>query len=164
MAPTAQVSGSTPNPMFHASAGDRYGIPHRNVPQHDQTRPLHTRQDGRSNGAGTPRARLLTVDEALQFSPLSSIVPFHSGMQISVRTSKALILINVILLDIIPAPTASFSAPHPLFPTTSEQRAARQSLDLLDKDILRTKGQSSLAQKALSDLKPCMRRDDITEL
>ena len=78
MAPTPQVSGY---PMFHASTGDSYGIPHRNVPLHDQTRPLHSRQHGSSNGASTPQARLLNVDEALQFSPLSSIVPFHSGMQ-----------------------------------------------------------------------------------
>lgn len=28
---------------------------------------------------GTPRARLLTVDEALQYSPLSSVVPFDSS-------------------------------------------------------------------------------------
>ena len=28
---------------------------------------------------GAPRARLLTVDEALQYSPLSSVVPFNSS-------------------------------------------------------------------------------------
>ena len=34
---------------------------------------------------GVPRARLLTVDEALQYSPLSSIVPFSSSRFLGLR-------------------------------------------------------------------------------
>lgn len=66
--------------------------------------------------------------------------------------------------DVIPTPTANFSAPHPLFPTLPEQQNARQPLELLDKDIIRNQGQSASAHRAFKNLKPCLDQGAITEL
>ncbi len=73
MAPPSSVAGSIPDPI---STPDGAGIPHRGMYQLQST-VAHV--NGQPNGQSTPQARLLTVDEALQYSPLSSIVPFSSG-------------------------------------------------------------------------------------
>ena len=67
-------------------------------------------------------------------------------------------------LDIIPAPNVNFSSPHPIFPTLPEQRAARQPLDILDEELAKTRGQSSMAQRAKDDLKSYLSQDVITDL
>ena len=67
-------------------------------------------------------------------------------------------------LDIIPAPHVNFSSPHPVFPTPPEQRAARQPLDILDEDLAKTRGQSSMAQRAKNDLQSYLSQDVITDL
>ena len=67
-------------------------------------------------------------------------------------------------LDIIPAPNVNFSSPHPIFPTLPEQRAARQPLDILDEDLAKTRGQSSIAQRAKDDIKSYLSQDVITDL
>ena len=41
--------------------------------------PQYPLENGPSQLNGAPRPRLLTVDEALQYSPLSSVVPFDSS-------------------------------------------------------------------------------------
>ena len=67
-------------------------------------------------------------------------------------------------IDIIPAPNVNFSSPHPIFHTLPEQRAARQPLDILDEDLAKTRGQSSMAQRAKDDLKSYLSQDVITDL
>ena len=67
-------------------------------------------------------------------------------------------------LDIIPAPHVNFSSPHPVFPTLPEQHAARQPLDILDEDLAKTRGQSSMAQRAKNDLQSYLSQDVITDL
>lgn len=67
-------------------------------------------------------------------------------------------------LDIIPAPTLNFSSPYPIFPTVPEQRAARQPLDILDEELAKTRGQSSMAQRVKDDLKSYLSQDVITDL
>ena len=67
-------------------------------------------------------------------------------------------------IDIIPAPNLNFSSPHPIFPTLPEQRAARQPLDILDEELAKTRGQSSMAQRVKDDLKSYLSQDVITDL
>ena len=65
------------DPTVFASAAGYHGIPHRRLENNGPIDLPKTHVNGPSNSASTPPARLLTVDEALQFSPLSSIVPFN---------------------------------------------------------------------------------------
>jgi len=75
MAPSSSVAGSMPDPT---STTNGPGIPHRGMYRANQLEPIVLHVNGQPNGRN-PQARLLTVDEALQYSPLSSIVPFSSG-------------------------------------------------------------------------------------
>lgn len=89
MAPPSFVAGTIPDPT---STVDGPGIPHRGIYHTDQLQPnvLHVngQPNGQPNGQSTPQARLLTVDEALQYSPLSSIVPFNSGKEPALNTGS----------------------------------------------------------------------------
>ncbi|KAL2039924.1 hypothetical protein N7G274_007327 [Stereocaulon virgatum] len=96
-----------------------------------------------SNGAVPARFRLLGVDEALKYSPFSSIVPFGS--------------------DIIPIPNVNLPNSQPLFPTPQEQQTARQPLDYLNDELSRTQGQSNVAQRARDDLMSYLSQDNITD-
>ncbi len=83
MAPPSSVAGSMPDPT---STTDGPGIPHRGMYQANQLQPTLLHVNGQPNGQSAPQARLLTVDEALQYSPLSSIVPFTSGKEPALTT------------------------------------------------------------------------------
>ncbi|KAL8927338.1 MAG: hypothetical protein Q9172_001417 [Xanthocarpia lactea] len=87
--------------------------------------------------------RLLSVDEALQYSPFSSIVPFTT--------------------DMIPPPHTGFSASGPLFPSGVDPGAARQPLELLDADIAKTQGKSAMALHALSAIQGYLDESDLTQ-
>lgn len=96
-----------------------------------------------SNGSFSIQPKLLSVDEALQFSPFSSIVPFGP--------------------DIIPAPDANLPGSQPIFPIPNEYQTSRQSLLFLDEDLSRTQGQSSVAHRSKNDLKAYLNPDVITD-
>ncbi|KAL8840710.1 MAG: hypothetical protein Q9170_001228 [Blastenia crenularia] len=110
--------------------------------------PLYINGYGQPNGHHSPkrarRPKLLNVDEALQYSPFSSIVPFNP--------------------DIIPLPHPNVSNSVPLFPSSADQERARQSLNLLNTDIARSHGRSTLAQQAVDTVKGYLDGSNINEI
>ncbi len=66
--------------------------------------------------------------------------------------------------DIIPSLNANLHTSQPIFSTPTEQHAARQPVQLLDRELIQGRGQSGLAQHALKNLKPYLDADTITEL
>lgn len=113
-----------------------------------------------SNGAVPARPRLLGVDEALKYSPFSSIVPFGSGKHCFREPVKT----TFDGLDIIPIPNANLPDSQPLFPNPQEQQTARQPLDYLNEELSRTQGQSNVVQRARDDLMSYLSQDNITDL
>ncbi len=77
MASSDYHAGGVPASSFLAPTTDNRGIPQRKTPQYYH--PLPTYGVRQANGANYTHTRLLTVEEALQFSPLSSVVPFNPG-------------------------------------------------------------------------------------
>ncbi len=67
-------------------------------------------------------------------------------------------------IDTIPTPNAHITGSQPIFSTQSEKQASRRTLELLDKSLVKTKGQSELAQMALKTLRPCLDKNVITDL
>ncbi|KAG4442368.1 hypothetical protein IFR05_002146 [Cadophora sp. M221] len=77
------------------------------------------------NGSWRRQTRVLTVDEALPYSPFSSVVPFNSGL----RSSTS------------------------LFPTSIDRDEGRQFLEVLNRDAQDPNNTSERLQKSLNDLK-----------
>lgn len=78
MAPSVFEHVVIPTSTFLAPTTDNRGIPARKTQYQTPLQPsngIYTPNSGNSRGP-----RLLTVDEALQYSPLSSIIPFSPGM------------------------------------------------------------------------------------
>ncbi|KAI9821700.1 MAG: Sister chromatid cohesion protein 2 [Pycnora praestabilis] len=97
-----------------------------------------------TNGVTHHRVRPLGVDEALQYSPMSSIVPFGS--------------------ELTPAPTIGPSGSSSLFTTPDERNASRQSLDSLNAEAYDNNGSSGRLQRTLEDLQRLLEADELTEL
>ena len=68
------------------------GRNHSQPNETSQTQPKASVNHTSTNGATPGPRRLLGVDEALQFSPFSSIVPFSSGMNDFERTKMQLLM------------------------------------------------------------------------
>ena len=77
MIPSTYNAVGMPSPVFFAPTTNNRGIPPNKGQQYHQ--PSSTNGVRQSNGADPHPARLLTVDEALQYSALSSVVPFSPG-------------------------------------------------------------------------------------
>ena len=86
--------------------------------------------------------RLLTVDEALQYSPFASIIPFNP--------------------QAIPIPSAAHLSSASLLDSGSFGEAARQQLSRIDEELIRCKGNSALAIEAYNELRPLLDKDDLT--
>lgn len=111
--------------------------------QHAQYANGYARSNGHVPSRTSRLPRLLNVDEALQYSPFSSITPFNP--------------------DIIPLPHANISGSGPLFPSATDQERARRSLHVLDTDIARTHGSSTLVKHALSTVKGYLDQNNTTD-
>lgn len=118
-----------------------------------------------------PHLQLPTVDEALQYSPLSSIVPFSPGMPlrlcgISVISKFSEYVWELISshLDIIPFPNSHLSYTEPIFDTAAARHLANQQLDIIDRDLISNPNQSNLARRTLRDLLPYLDQKAITPL
>lgn len=101
-------------------------------------------QRGTPGGNGSnsnPRNTPYTVDEALPFSPLSSIVPFDSG--------------------IIALPTIGTRNSKSIYTSTAERDAAYQDLATLNN--LAADAQSHILQRTLRDLKVLLRPEETTQ-
>ena len=94
------------------------------------------------NPSQSQQPRLLTVDEALQYSPFSSIIPFNP--------------------QAIPIPSAAHLSSASLLDSGSFGEAARQQLSRIDEELLRCKGNSALAIEAYNELRPLLDKDDLT--
>ncbi|RDW80553.1 hypothetical protein BP5796_05251 [Coleophoma crateriformis] len=95
------------------------------------------------NGHLESRSRPLTVDEALVYSPFSSIVPFNS--------------------DIIPVPSIGLRSSASLFPTTEDRNAARQGLDSLNVEAANPKSTSQRLQNTLTKLQHLLQPEGLTQ-
>ncbi|OJD34830.1 sister chromatid cohesion protein mis4 [Diplodia corticola] len=108
--------------------------------------------NGQANGPWPPnnamvlpiRPRLPTVDDALQFSPLSSITPFDPS--------------------IIPFPSSFPHTNHTIFTHTEERQKARRGLDSLNAEAAsNTQSTSYRLQQSLQQLQQLLRPSELTE-
>ncbi|KAI9797426.1 MAG: Sister chromatid cohesion protein 2 [Piccolia ochrophora] len=96
-----------------------------------------------SNGPSQQRVRPLTVDEALQYSPLSSIVPFGP--------------------DPIPLPTVGCQGTTSIFLTPEDRKTSRRTLRELDHEMSRQGPSSYLIQKAMQDIQSLLDPEELTK-
>lgn len=89
------------------------------------------------------RIRPLTVDEALQFSPLASIIPFDAGM--------------------IPLVSAEVKVVENAFVSKEQHVAGAQQLKTLDDEAARDNGQSLIDNKMAQTLAAMLRDRDEDE-
>lgn len=94
------------------------------------------------NGLGAP-PRIMTVDEALPYSPFSSVVPFNSA-------------------DIIPLPKIGLRSSASIFATPEERAEGRRGLETLNREAQDPYNTSQRLQKSLNDLKELLRPEGIT--
>lgn len=148
-----------PSTIFLPPTSENRGIPQRKTP-HNSPPVVKVNGNLHLNGTGSRQIRPLTVSEALQYSPLSSIVPFGPGrclcLEVSIYHSKS--------TDVIPLPTVGLPGSQPIFSTASEQELARQPIELLNRDLAQSNGTSSLLRRALQDLQPYLDPNQLTEL
>lgn len=101
--------------------------------------------DGRQaiqNGLG-PRRRIATVDEALAFTPLSSLIPFNPG--------------------VVPSPV-TWNSTAPLRLLSNEQAAsANKILSSLDKEASRAETASGRLQRTLGDVRKLLNTKGISQ-
>lgn len=86
MPPPIHKGDTSPSTIFLAPTFENRGIPQRKTPHHS---PPVVKFNGNlhANGTGPRQIRPLTVSEALQYSPLSSIVPFGPGRCLCLEVS-----------------------------------------------------------------------------
>ena len=160
----SQVNGNTPPRLMNVGIppGEPIAL---SPPRQPNGAPFRRQSTGvaslpSANGTLRPQKRLLNVDQALQFSPFSSIVP--SGPR--EFPSFLLELRYLTSSDIIPTPNANLPGPRHVFPTAKEHRIARQPLDYLSGELSRTQGKSSIAQRSKHDLLAFLGPDIVTDL
>ncbi|KAF2143638.1 uncharacterized protein K452DRAFT_307032 [Aplosporella prunicola CBS 121167] len=97
-----------------------------------------------SHGVPMPmRPRLPTVDEALQYSPLSSIIPFEP--------------------NIIPFPSTLPQTPSTIFSNQEERLQTRRGLDALNAEASNSQSTSIRIQQTLQHLQHLLKADDLTQ-
>lgn len=107
------------------------------------------------------RPRGLNVDRALQYSPISSIVPYSSSKPWLVQCNRQSRLTGS--ADIVPVPNANVPGPISVFETPSERDHARRPLDFLNQELAKGAGSSSVAEHVERDLKALLDPDTITD-
>lgn len=106
-------------------------------------------RDQNPEASGPERAlRSLTVNEALQYSPLSSIVPFDPSKSLRFGSDE----VQLILLGTVSLPTADVHALRSVYPSPTEKHTARQHIENLNKHLEEERGQAGFANKALESL------------
>ena len=163
MAPPLYNTGGVPSSTSLTPTSDNRGIPLWKTQNYQS--PTQSPHHPRPNGT-TPRSRQprpLTVNEALQYSPLTSIIPFDSGTT-GPGILTSLLILTIVLLGIIPLPNTEIPTSQPLFSSPAERQTARQSLDLIDRSLANGYGQSDLANHTISMLQPLLNPNNISEL
>ncbi|KAH7355114.1 hypothetical protein BKA65DRAFT_234187 [Rhexocercosporidium sp. MPI-PUGE-AT-0058] len=118
---------------------DQNGYAH--AVQHDAVNASNGAQP--MNGSRRRYARVLTVDEALPYSPFSSVVPFNS--------------------DIIPSPSIGLRSSTSLFQTSTDRDEGRRVLETLNRDAQDPSNTSERLQKSLNDLKELLKPSNIAK-
>ncbi|MCJ1477709.1 Sister chromatid cohesion protein 2 [Lambiella insularis] len=108
------------------------GLPQRKAPYYHSPSHVDPLKHPTGTTARLRQIRPLTVNEALQYSALSSIVPFDSS--------------------IIPIPTGTVSESQPLFTRPSEVDKARELVSQADVLFVKNHGQSADAQRIVQSL------------
>lgn len=106
------------------------------------------------------RSPLPTVDGALQFSPLSSIVSYSPSKPLCTSIERRRLTLS---LDIVPLPNARIPGPVSVFATPSEREHARRPLDFLNQELANGAGPSRVAEQAERALKDLLDPDTITD-
>lgn len=118
--------------------------------------------DGPSrNGSGLIVPKIMTVEEALPYSPFSSVVPFNSG------TISILYLYSApanIKADIIPLPSIGLRSSASLYANPQEREEGRQGLESLNSEIKKSRSTSQKLETSLNELKELLRPEGITRL
>ncbi len=133
---------------------------------HCQTDALVAAMNG-NHGAGHSGLRPTrppTVDEALQYSPLSSIVPFNAGNALSFgrRCVRSPTYHGT---DVIPFPTAVPSLPSSRILNEEERAASRKVLDILENESAQPPGTPSIQlQHTLQEFQRLLDSDDLCYL
>lgn len=121
---------------------------------------------GGTNGVHTPNGtrqnvgRVLSVDDALPYSPFSSVVPFNSGM--NDHTYRRLILIKD--LDIIPSPSIGLHSSVSIYANEEERKKGRRDLDMLNREAKMQPTTSQKLQKTLNELKDLLKPESLPQL
>lgn len=119
------------------------------------------------NGSRRRRARVLTLDEALPYSPFSSVVPFNSGtfsfsLSPFIPLSKLMLITH--LLDTIPLPSIGLRSSTSIYSTSAERETGRQDLESLNREAQDPHNTSERLQKSLNDLKELLKPEGIAQL
>lgn len=127
-----------------------------------------------TNGASSSREPLqmrprpFTVDEALPYSPFSSVVPFNSGnlpflSPLNLFSNTIIDFTNnTHFADIIPLPTIGLGSSS-LFPNAAETQHGRESLESLNTEATNPYQTSQRLQRTLKDLEKLLKPEDHTE-
>lgn len=104
------------------------------------------------------------MDEALPYSPFSSVVPFNSGTLHSPSPilSRTLTLTNS-LVDIIPLPKIGLCS-TPIFSTPEEHERGRLDLESLNYEAQDPHSTSGRWQKSLNNIKELLKPEGIAQL
>lgn len=117
--------------------------------------------------------RIPTVNEALPYSPFSSIVPFNPGksdpftfrlaLRHLVNIPTATILLTQPLTDLITPPLALPSSTPTVFDNSEDVQAARRGLEQLAAGAKSAEKASQRCQKTLGDVKRLLEAQGLTE-
>ncbi len=121
------------------------------------------------------RPRLPTVDEALQYTPLTSIIPFDAGRNLCLlillvfylTEQENLLILQAeltIIVGIIPVPHAIPTSHHSTSLRLEEFDLAKQTFHSLNAETLKPRGTSARLEQTLKDLQHLLRADDLTQL
>ncbi|KAH8678999.1 hypothetical protein BGZ60DRAFT_402322 [Tricladium varicosporioides] len=94
------------------------------------------------NGVARSKPRMLTVEEALPLTPVTSIIPFNS--------------------DIVPFPAVGLRSSVSLFSTPAERDEGRRALDSLNHEAVDPQTTSRRLQQSLNDLKELLKPESLT--
>ncbi|CAG8973753.1 hypothetical protein HYALB_00007703 [Hymenoscyphus albidus] len=91
----------------------------------------------------TGRVKVLTVDEALPLTPITSVVPFNS--------------------DIVPMPKVGLRSSVSIYSTPAERARGRDVLESLNREAADPRNTSRRLQQSLEDLKGLLKPDGLTQ-
>lgn len=116
--------------------------------------------DSTRNGSGLAGPRIMTIEEALPYSPFTSVVPFNSGDSLLFNYLAP----TNIEADIIPLPRVGLRSSVPIFANSQEREEARRGLEVLNQEAREPQSTSQKLQDSLNELKELLKPEGITRL